>query len=292
MLGAELAKKAEEQRAADLALKMQSRANEKLAATQADAPEQAEQTEQAAQAEDGAQTEQVAHEEAQTDESQAAQADESQAAQTTAQQAQNASSEIIDKGKGKAREDPKQLPPGVHPFNLPPYASPFLFIPPHIEVSFTTCSAIYMRDPTITKAKRTRAQSRGSSVSFHTDVASPYPATGEIFSMAWEYYTRTAPRIRSDLRRLRQEARVGRSGIASARAKDEWKKKVAERRGHTKEVREVKPVARKRDVPRQFVVGGGVLGKRRSGKQGTSGRMMEKGQAKGKGSAPQVVVGS
>ncbi|KAJ8580088.1 hypothetical protein M405DRAFT_834914 [Rhizopogon salebrosus TDB-379] len=34
------------------------------------------------------------------------------------------------------------------PFNLPQYASPFIFIPAHAEVSFPTCSAIYVRHPT------------------------------------------------------------------------------------------------------------------------------------------------
>lgn len=231
-----------------------------------------------------------------------------------------ASATSSEKGKGKAREAPaatdsraKQgasLPPGVRPFNLPPYAAPFLFIPGHLEVSFTTCSAIYMRHPTVTNAPLTRASTAGSrtpaspssassSVAYHTDIASPFPATGEIFSMAWEHYTRTAPRTRSDVRRQRVEARVGRQGIASARAKDEWRKQLADRRGHTKGTpsgphggRPTVTVSRTaaQRVPRQFVVGGGSLGKRRSGNSGTSGRSLERGQAKGKGAAPQIAV--
>lgn len=59
-------------------------------------------------------------------------------------------------------------------FNLPDYASPFLFIPSYLEPSFSTCSAIYLRHPTA-----------GPGLS---EVASPYEADGEVMRLAWEYY--------------------------------------------------------------------------------------------------------
>lgn len=137
------------------------------------------------------------------------------------------------KGKGKAEEkrEKDQLLPGVLPFNLPAFAAPFLFVPPYLEVSFTTCSAVYIRHPTITPASARQKQQ----VQYHTDIPSPYPATGDMYSLAWELYARDAPRIRSDVRRLRLEARIGRQGLQTARAKDQWRKVLAVRRKRDRE---------------------------------------------------------
>ncbi|KAM0791307.1 hypothetical protein ACM66B_005779 [Microbotryomycetes sp. NB124-2] len=60
-------------------------------------------------------------------------------------------------------------------FELPEFASPFLFVPAYLEVSWTTCSAIYLRDP---------APGPGMS-----EVPSPYEADGEVMRLAWEYYS-------------------------------------------------------------------------------------------------------
>lgn len=177
-----------------------------------------------------------------------------------------------DKGKGKAEEDKKEsLAPGVFPFNLPAYAAPFLFIPPYLEVSFTTCSAIYMRHPTITPAPRPaqRADQRGPVVSFHSDLPSPYPATSDIFSLAWELYARDAPRIRSDVRRLRHEARYGRSGLRTARAQDQWRKVLAIRRKRDRQPtsQQTEAAAKVRfagERETQFVVGGRSALRRRA----------------------------
>ncbi|CBQ69435.1 related to ribosomal protein S4 precursor, mitochondrial [Sporisorium reilianum SRZ2] len=129
--------------------------------------------------------------------------------------------------KGKNRE--KTLAPGVLPFTLPDYAAPFLFIPPYLEVSFTTCSAIYVRHPTIVPYKAgADAKARWT---FRTDLPSPYPAGGELYSMAWEHYTRNAPRTRADARRVKLEAKVGRNGFESERAKDQNSRRSALRRG-------------------------------------------------------------
>ncbi|GAC92848.1 likely mitochondrial ribosomal protein [Pseudozyma hubeiensis SY62] len=129
--------------------------------------------------------------------------------------------------KGKSRD--KTLPPGVHPFTLPDYAAPFLFIPPYLEVSFTTCSTIYVRHPTIVP-HRTFSDGKPR-WTFRTDLPSPYPAGGELYSMAWEHYTRNAPRTRADARRIKLEAKVGRNGFETERAKDQNMKRSALRRG-------------------------------------------------------------
>jgi hypothetical protein len=69
------------------------------------------------------------------------------------------------------------------PFNLPDYASPFLFIPAYIEVAFQTCSAIYVRHPTARPG--------------YSEIPTPYDADGEIVRLAWEWYVRVRPRMRS-----------------------------------------------------------------------------------------------
>lgn len=69
------------------------------------------------------------------------------------------------------------------PFNLPPYASPFIFIPAYIEPSFATCSAIYVRHPTARPS--------------YSEVPTPYNADGEVVRLAWEWYSKVRPRMRS-----------------------------------------------------------------------------------------------
>jgi len=69
------------------------------------------------------------------------------------------------------------------PFQLPDYASPFLFIPAYIEVAFQTCSAIYVRHPTARPG--------------YSEIPTPYDADGEIVRLAWEWYTKVRPRMRS-----------------------------------------------------------------------------------------------
>jgi hypothetical protein len=162
----------------------------------------------------------------------------------------------------EATNGKKELAAGVHPFNLPAYAAPFIFIPPYLEVSFTTCSAIYMRHPTVTPVKSMKETrkygEKAPAILYKTDIPSPYPAGGGIFSLAWEHYTKSAPRTRSDLRRLRLEAFTGTEGIKTARAKDAWKKVRAVRRGYDKIP----------SGPTQFAVGG--LSNRKKPKAKTS----------------------
>ncbi|KAA1477938.1 alpha-L RNA-binding motif-containing protein [Dentipellis sp. KUC8613] len=69
------------------------------------------------------------------------------------------------------------------PFNLPPYASPFIFLPAYVEVSFATCTGIYVRHPTARPG--------------YSEIPTPYDADGEIVRLAWEWYSKVRPRMRS-----------------------------------------------------------------------------------------------
>ena len=72
---------------------------------------------------------------------------------------------------------------GLTPFNLPPYASPFLFIPAYLEPSFATCSVIYLRHPTARPG--------------YSEIPTPWDADGEVVRLTWEWYTKRRMRIRS-----------------------------------------------------------------------------------------------
>lgn len=72
---------------------------------------------------------------------------------------------------------------GLTPFNLPPYASPFIFVPAYLEVSYATCSVIYVRHPTARPG--------------YSEIPTPYDADGEVVRLAWEWYSKVRPRNRS-----------------------------------------------------------------------------------------------
>ena len=69
------------------------------------------------------------------------------------------------------------------PFYLPPYASPWLFVPAYIEPSFATCSAVYVRHPTARPG--------------YSEIPTPYDADGTLVRYAWEWYVQRRPRMRS-----------------------------------------------------------------------------------------------
>jgi hypothetical protein len=69
------------------------------------------------------------------------------------------------------------------PFNLPAYASPFIFVPAYLEVSFATCSVVYVRHPTARPG--------------YSEIPTPYDADGEVVRLAWEWYSKVRPRNRS-----------------------------------------------------------------------------------------------
>lgn len=80
--------------------------------------------------------------------------------------------------------------PGLTPFRLPDYASPFLFVPAYLEPSFKTCSVIYVRHPTARPG--------------YSEVPTPYDADGEIVRFAWEWYAKRRPKIRSKSQKARE----------------------------------------------------------------------------------------
>ncbi|KAJ7750465.1 hypothetical protein DFH07DRAFT_827894 [Mycena maculata] len=108
--------------------------------------------------------------------------------------------------------DHPDAPAGLTPFNLPFYASPWLFVPAYLEVSFPTCSAVYVRHPTA------RPQ--------YSEIPTPYDADGEVIRNAWEWYMRHRPRKRTEtqwsrmpddrLRRQMEELRLGRNSLRLA----------------------------------------------------------------------------
>lgn len=60
-------------------------------------------------------------------------------------------------------------------FTLPCYSSPFLFIPPYLEVSFRLCSTVFIRPPT--------------SGPGYCEIPTPWDADGEVMRLTWEWYT-------------------------------------------------------------------------------------------------------
>lgn len=72
---------------------------------------------------------------------------------------------------------------GHSEFRLPDYATPFVFIPAYLEVSFPACSTIYLRHPTARPG--------------YSEIPTPYDADGEVVRLAWEWYAKVRPRMRS-----------------------------------------------------------------------------------------------
>ncbi|KZV96398.1 alpha-L RNA-binding motif-containing protein [Exidia glandulosa HHB12029] len=68
-------------------------------------------------------------------------------------------------------------------FQLPEFAAPFIFVPAYLEVSYPTCSVIYVRHPTARAG--------------YSEIPTPYDADGEIMRLAWEWYAIRRPRVRS-----------------------------------------------------------------------------------------------
>ncbi|KAF7313826.1 S4 RNA-binding domain-containing protein [Mycena chlorophos] len=103
-------------------------------------------------------------------------------------------------------------PAELTPFNLPFYASPWLFIPAYLEVSFATCSAIYVRHPTARPE--------------YSEIPTPYDADGEVVRAAWEWYLQHRPSKRTEwqwsrmpddrLRNQMEERRLGTNSMQFA----------------------------------------------------------------------------
>ena len=91
-------------------------------------------------------------------------------------------SATLESATSKSESKSSDKPP-LTPFYLPPYASPWLFIPAYIEPSFATCSAIYVRHPTARPG--------------YSEIPTPYDADGTLVRYAWEWYVQRRPRMRS-----------------------------------------------------------------------------------------------
>lgn len=94
------------------------------------------------------------------------------------------------KSKSKAFQLSSLRKPGMTPFHLPEYASPFLFVPAYLEPSFKTCSVVFVRYPTARPG--------------YSEVPTPYDADGEIVRFAWEWYAKRRPKIRSKSQKARE----------------------------------------------------------------------------------------
>ncbi|KAI0073846.1 alpha-L RNA-binding motif-containing protein [Panus rudis PR-1116 ss-1] len=106
-----------------------------------------------------------------------------EACEEPAEAAEAAKEESKEVSTGKPSRPWKKALEGLTPFHLPPYASPFIFIPAYLETSFKTCSVIYLRHPTARPG--------------YSEIPTPYDADGYVVRFAWEWYTRVRPRIRS-----------------------------------------------------------------------------------------------
>ena len=94
-------------------------------------------------------------------------------ASSSSTEASTSTAETPSKPASPAKKPRSSTLPG-QPFSLPDYAAPFIFIPAYLEVSFSTCSSIYVRDPTARPG--------------YSEIASPYDADGELMRFGWEYY--------------------------------------------------------------------------------------------------------
>jgi len=107
----------------------------------------------------------------------------------TPENAAEDSSETADASSSKETAEKTNAPEGppkpIHSnyFKLPPYASPWLFIPAYLEVSFQTCAFVYVRHPTARPG--------------YSEIPTPFDADGDVVRLAWEWYAKVRPRMRS-----------------------------------------------------------------------------------------------
>ncbi|EJD48052.1 alpha-L RNA-binding motif-containing protein [Auricularia subglabra TFB-10046 SS5] len=98
----------------------------------------------------------------------------------------SASSSSSQSGEGVTLHDGSSVPDTLRAprsFKLPAFAAPFIFVPAYLEVSYATCSVVYVRHPTARAG--------------FSEIPTPYDADGEIMRLAWEWYANRRPRIRS-----------------------------------------------------------------------------------------------
>ena len=122
-------------------------------------------------------------------------------------------------------EDKRDEPP-LTPFYLPPYASPWLFIPAYLEPSFATCSVVYVRHPTARPG--------------YSEIPTPYDADGTLIRYAWEWYMQRRPRMRSkaQLSRMPEDrTRLPRMDVREERRLFILDAKTSREGGHIEDVR-------------------------------------------------------
>lgn len=119
----------------------------------------------------------------------------SEKAESTKQKKETSAAASESEGSSETTEAATKADPA---FALPPYAAPFIFVPAYLEVSFATCSSIYVRHPTARPK--------------YSEIPSPYDADGEIVRFAWEWYGKNRTRIRGWKREMRDIMEKGKSG--------------------------------------------------------------------------------
>lgn len=108
---------------------------------------------------------------------------------------------------------PANTKPGLTPFKVPTFASPMIFIPSYLEVSFLTCSFVYVRHPTARPS--------------YSEIPTPFPA--ELIRAAWEWYASRRPRVTSNkkLSKMPEDrAWMGRDNVKAQRARLALNQKV------------------------------------------------------------------
>ncbi len=81
---------------------------------------------------------------------------------------------INEQSKTSTESTPTTTPTPSAFFTLPPFAAPHIFIPAYLEVSFKTCTAVYVRHPTARVG--------------YSEIPSPWDADGEVMSLGWEWF--------------------------------------------------------------------------------------------------------
>ena len=89
---------------------------------------------------------------------------------------QSAPTEVPEHGGSSQAHSGSVTDDGLTPFNLPAYASPFIFIPAYLEVDFATCSVVYVRHPTARPG--------------YSEIPTPYDA---VVQLTWEWYSKVRP---------------------------------------------------------------------------------------------------
>ncbi len=148
---------------------------------------------------------------------------------TSAENASGDKSSTTTTASSKGKEKEKVLAPGVLPFTLPTTQPPSSSSPLYLEVSFTTCSTIYVRHPTIVPYKTSPTTTKLDDLPHRSSLPLPSGGRTLLDGMGTLYTQRTTYTCRCPTYQVGSQ--VGRNGFVSQRAKDENMKRSALRRG-------------------------------------------------------------